>query len=445
MKNNLERWLDRHMHEVLRGAMVALPLRVLAAGLAFGLNILLARILGVQDTGIYFLALTITMIATTIANFGLGNVLVRYTAAGAAQDDWTKVQAVARQGTGFALLCAACLTILLGLSAGWLSEFVLSKPELTTPLRWMALCILPQSQLFLHAQLLRGLKKIAISQYLRHIDVPLLTMIFLVMLGGIYGVNGAIWSYLSASLITAMMALWFWKKTVRSYQGGHGTVTVTLRDILRSGFTLLQSNLMSILINSATTLMLGAMSTSAAVAIYSIAFRTAMLTRFALMAVNSIAGPKYAALHSKADTKALATTSRRSALLMTLAAGPLLLIFLIFPHWVMGLFGDKFVAGSTVLMILATAQFIAVFCGSVGNLLIMSGNEKQFRNINAISVTVALSLNLILIPQFSAIGAAISVAAAIIIRSLLGTLQVYRHLGILPFFVPTSQEVINET
>ena len=431
------------MHEVLRGAMVALPLRVLAAGLAFGFNILLARILGVQDTGLYFLALTITTIATTIANIGLGNVLVRHTAAGAAQDDWAKVHAVARKGTGVALLGAAGLTTLLVLSAGWLSEFVLSKPELTTPLRWMALSILPQAQLLLHAQLLRGLKKIAISQFLRHIDVPVLTMIFLAWLGGMYGVTGAVWSYSLASLITATMAIWFWRRTVRPHHGGAGTVT--LRDMLRSGFTLLQSNLMSLLVKSATTLMLGAMSTSAAVAIYSVASRTAMLTRFALMAVNSIAGPKYAALHSKADTQALATTSRRSALLMTLASGPLLLIFLVFPDWVMGLFGEEFVSGSTVLMILAVAQFIAVLCGSVGNLLIMSGNEKQFRNINAISVVVALLLNLILIPQFSAVGAAISVAVAIAIRSLLGTLQVYRRLGILPFFVPVSEEVLNET
>ena len=443
MKKNLERWLDQHMLEVLRGAMVALPLRVLAAGLAFGFNILLARILGVQNTGIYFLALTITMIATTIANFGLGNVLVRHTAAGAAQDDWNKVHAVARKGTGIALLCAAGLTILLGLSAGWLSEFVLSKPELTMPLRWMTLSILPQAQLLLHAQLLRGLKKIAISQFLRHIDVPVLTMIFLVWLAGMYGVTGAVWSYLLASLITATMAIWFWKRTVPPHQGRDGPVS--LRDMLRSGFTLLQSNIMSILINSATTLMLGAMSTSAAVAIYSVAFRTAMLTRFALMAVNSIAGPKYAALHSTADTQAIATTSRRSAILMTLASGPLLLIFLVFPGWVMGLFGEKFVSGSMVLMILAFAQFIAVFCGSVGNLLIMSGNEKQFRNINAISVIIALLLNLILIPPFSATGAAISVAAAIIVRSLLGTFEVYRQLGILPFFMPTSGEVLNET
>ena len=67
LKRALGRWLDHHMREVLRGAMVAFPLRLVSAGLVFALNILLARILGAEDTGLYYLALTITTIATTVA------------------------------------------------------------------------------------------------------------------------------------------------------------------------------------------------------------------------------------------------------------------------------------------------------------------------------------------------------------------------------------------
>ena len=40
--------IDHHIREVLRGASIALVLRVAGAGLAFGFTILLARMLGAE-------------------------------------------------------------------------------------------------------------------------------------------------------------------------------------------------------------------------------------------------------------------------------------------------------------------------------------------------------------------------------------------------------------
>ncbi len=426
------------MHEVLRGAMVALPLRLVSGVLSLGLNVLLAHVLGNDDMGLYFLALTITTIATAFATMGLGNVLVRHTAAGVEQNDWASVQTVARKGTGIALLCAAGLTVILAFTAPWLSEFVLGKPELTTPLQWMALSIVPQTQVMLHSQLLRGLKRIAVSQFLRNIDVPILTMVFLIGFGGIFGVTGAVWSYCLASFITAIMAFGVWKRAARKSEISPSPYP--LRSLLSSGFPLLLTDLLNLLIHSATILMLGAMSTTAAVALYGVAFRVVRLIRLVLMAVNTIAGPKFAALHSTADIKSLSTTSRRSTLLMTLIATPVLVFIFAFPQWIMGLFGESYIAGASILLILAFGQFIAVLFGSVGYLLMMSGNEKLLRNNTMIAAAVNLLLNAVLIPELGAKGAAISVAAAMILRSLLGAIQVYRSLGITPFFLRTPVE-----
>lgn len=427
------RWLDSHMREVLRGAAIAFPLRFLGAGLTFALNIVLARILGAEQTGIYYLALTVTTLSATVATLGLGSVLLRHTAASVARDDWGSVDQAARKGTQFAFLCSIGLTVLLASTAPFLSEVVLGKAELATPLRWMALAIIPQTQLVLHVQLLRGLKKIALSQFLRNIDLPVLTMVFLVALGGTYGVSGAVWSYSLACFIAAALAVLMWRRIPRPASPGPGDVR--LWEMLSRGFPVLQSELL--LINTVTILMLGAMSTPAAVAIFAAATRTAKPMRFVLTAVNSIAGPKFAAMHGLAEGKALGRTARGSALLMTIVASPMLLVLILFPGWIMGLFGSEFAAGAGVLRVLAIAQFIAMITGSIGSLLIMSGNERLLRNNSAAAFVVAILLNLILIPEFGAMGAAISVAGTIVFRNALGTLQVYRRLGILPFFIST--------
>ncbi len=440
MREKLARWLDHHMREVLKGAIVVFPLRLLGASLAFALNILLARMLGVEDTGLYFLALTITGFATTIAALGLASVLLRHAASGVAQSDLTGVQDVAHKGTRIAFFCAIGLTVLLASTANWLPETVLGKAELGTALRWMALTIIPQTELMLHAALLRGLKKIALSQLLLNIGLPVLTMLFLVLLGGTYGITGAVWAYSLASLITALMAYWMWRRAIGSVKPGPGKISS--RDLFRSGFPLLQSQLMAVQVT--TMLMLGAMSTSGAVAIYGVAYRTTKLLRFILLAFNIVVGPKFAALHSMTDEKALSSTSRQSTLLMTLAASPILLAFIAFPGWIMSFFGEQFISGASVLLVLAVAQYIAVISGSTAPLLIMSGNEKLLRNNSIAAFALSLLLNLILIPRFGALGAAISTCVAVIIRNMLGMIQIYRHLGILPFFVRDPSEQPND-
>ena len=442
MRAALAHWLDDHMREVLRGTLTAAPLRAIGAGLALVLNILLARLLGADGAGLYFLALTVATIASTIGTAGLGQVLVRHTAANAARDDLAAAKATARRGTRLSLLCAITVSVLLLLIAPWAADALLGKPELGLPLQWMALTILPQTQLQLHAQLLRGLKKIALSQILRNVDVPLLTMVFLVLLAGTYGVTGAVWSFSLANAITAVAAAWAWRQAVGPVAARREAASAG--DLLSSGGLILQTNLMNLLIGPIATLLLGSMAPAAAVAVFAVAFRTARLTRFALMAVNSISAPKFAALHSAADAKALTATARRSSLLITLIASPLLLLFVVFPGWTMSLFGAAFVEGAEVLMILALGQFVAALCGSVGYLLMMSGHEKRLRNNTAIAAVVALGLNLLLIPELGAVGAAIAVSSAIALRSLLGSIQVYRQLGILPFFLPAPAETTDE-
>lgn len=430
------------MREVLRGAMVTFPLRALGAGIAFSFNIVLGRLFGAEDAGLYFLALTIATICYTLGNLGLEGVLLRHAASNSSPDRKGEIQTIAAIGMRVSLIFALILTVLLVIAAPWIAEVILKNPDLTRPLQWMALTIVPQTQLRLYAQLLRGFKKIALSQTLRNIDVPLMTIIFIAILGVSFGVTGAVWAFALASTLTFIFAIIIWKRVLKPES--QVTHTITTRELIRSGFPLLQTNLMNLMLNPATIMLLGALADATAVAIFAIAFRTAMLTRFSLMAVNAIAAPKFAALHSSKEDKALASTSRRSTFLITFAATPMLVIFMVFPEWVMSLFGEEFVAGAQVLMILSAGQFFAVICGSVGYLLMMSGNEKLLRNNTLISGITCLILNLLLIPDYGVIGAAVAVSSSIILRSLLGSIQVYRQLGILPFFIQSPMGNSND-
>jgi O-antigen/teichoic acid export membrane protein len=181
----------------------------------------------------------------------------------------------------------------------------------------------------------------------------------------------------------------------------------------------------------APTIFLGVWESNENIGIYSAANRTAMLTSFVLVAVNSIAAPKFAALYQEGDIDALGSLARNSTKIMVLLASPALLLFFMLPEWVLAIFGQEFKQGSTVLIILALGQFINVVTGSVGYLLMMSGYERLMRNVLFVCMFISIILNILLIPNYGIIGGALAAALVISIQNLIAMTLVYKKLKIL--------------
>uniref|UniRef100_B3EM06 Polysaccharide biosynthesis protein n=1 Tax=Chlorobium phaeobacteroides (strain BS1) TaxID=331678 RepID=B3EM06_CHLPB len=127
---------------------------------------------------------------------------------------------------------------------------------------------------------------------------------------------------------------------------------------------------------------------------------------------------------------ALGATARNTAKLMTLIASPLLLLFLVAPQWVMGMFGEEFQKGGVLLSILAIGQFVNVATGSVGYVLMMSGNEKLMRNNVAFVAVLSVVLNAALVPLYGAFGAAIATAVCLALQNMIAAYMVSSRLGI---------------
>ncbi|MFP3868985.1 MAG: oligosaccharide flippase family protein [Desulfobacteraceae bacterium] len=424
----LSRRLDGHMLEVVNGAALALGLKVVGAGLTFCFNILLARTLGAEGAGVYFLALTFTTIATLFGRMGLDNALLKFTAANAAIDNWQAVSGLYRKGMKLALPASAGSALIMFAAAPWLAGLAFNKPELTTPMRWMALAVVPLTLLILHAEMLKGLKRIGSSLLVYGVGVPALSLVLLYFLGRPWGVNGAVWAYALAAGFTALLGMWLWRSAaphVRTLTGHFET-----RELLQSSLPLFWVASLNLVISWTAIFALGLWGTKEDIGVFSIAARTAMLTSLILLSVNSISAPKFAGLYKTKQMAALASTARNTAKLMTLLASPLLMLFLLFPQDVMGLFGPGFTGGAALLSILAAGQFVNVGTGSVGYLLMMSGNERLLRNNLAFMALLNVLLNVALVPAWGALGAALATAVCLALTNLIAAYLVWSRLGI---------------
>lgn len=420
------------MREVFRGAAISFVVKGSGAVFSFAFNILLARTLGVHGAGIYFLALTVTTIASVIARVGLDNTLLKFVAAHASVNEWGAVKGVVNKSLSLVLVTSVVTMVCVLMIAPWLAVTVFSKPELTVPIRWMALSIPLLSILMLYAEMLRGLKKILAAEALQGLILPLSLIATLYFFAMHLGAAGAAEiSYVAATLISAISGLWLWRNATSEVR------TITSDEF--SWHRLLKSCLplytISILYQAVVPwlpfILLGVVGNQDEVGLFGMATRTAYLVSAVLVAVNSIAAPKIAALYKQGRHIELEELAQKSTLMLTLVAVPITIILVMFPSQIMSIFGTEFYASGNILRILVVGQFVNVACGSVGFLLMMSGHEVEARNSVIISVLVMLILLVTLTPSYHAIGAAIASSSAVIISNLINVYFVYKRLNIL--------------
>jgi O-antigen/teichoic acid export membrane protein len=419
---------DRHLSEVVGGASVALAFKGMAAVLTFAANALLARALGPQGTGIYFQSLTVTTIAAIQGRAGLGNALVRFTAAGAAKEDWSLVRGAYRKGLCIALITSGLAALGMYAASPWIAVSLLSESGLITPMRWMSLAVAPVALGYLYAQLLKGIRKIGFAVLVESLMIPMIWLPGVLVLSPLRGVEGAVWAYIAAALLNLAIGAFLWRRSSSRLQ--HAESRFKLGQLLESAAPLYRMDLFQMAIHWSPILMLGIWEPSSEVGIFAAAYRTAALSSLMLVAVNSISAPLFAGMYQRGDFEGLEKTARHSASLMAVAAAPFLAVFMLAPKWIMGIFGAPFEKGAILLCILAIGHYINVATGSVGHLLIMCGYERTLSRIAGVNAAICLGLNMLLIPPFGAAGAAVATAATMIAQNLMALLSVQRHLGI---------------
>lgn len=420
---------DPHMREIVRGTLLAFILKIIGSGLVFAFNVAVARLLGAQETGLYFLALSVTAIGSVVGRVGLDNTLLRFTATHAAKGEWDQVKGAYALGMRIAVTASGSLALVGFLLAPWLAGTLFRKPELTEPLRWMSLSILPFALLNLQAESLKGIKRIRDAMLLEGIGVPLFGLFLIWPLTRVARVTGAAWAYLIATVLVMLLGSWAWQRTVAQHESY--TVPYPFATLWASCKPLLFSSLMNRAIMPwMPFFLLGIWASSEEVGIFGAASRVALLVSFMLATVNNVLAPKFAELYAMNEMETMGHTAQRSALMVTLLASPLFLAMIFGGKWIMVMFGQAFAGGALVLAILAAGQFINSITGSVNHLLIATGNETIVRNTAILWALTQMVICVFLIPSQGSIGAAIAMATTTAGINLTAAYMVRKRTGI---------------
>ena len=364
------------------------------------------------------------MLATT-GQLGLPSSLLRFIGGFKAGKNWQQASAVHKQASLWAFLFASVLAVMLFFISPWLAEHILKKPEATSALQAISPAVVFFALLMLNAHALQAVGDVVKSVSTMNVLIPVLLAIAL-LTGFAKDAATTAGFYSVACLITMVLSfIWWQRKPGIHWRGASSFSSDTLR---KSCTPLWWVAIMGLGVQWAGQLVSSAYVAPEQLAILAVAQRTAMLTSFILMAVNLVVAPKFAALYKQGKTNELESIALQATRLMVLFALPIVGFMLLFPEWLMWLFGEEYKAGANLLRILAVGQFINVMTGSVGFLLSMSGHERDLRNVVFISGPMAIILALVLTPLYGVTGAAVATAIALASQNLLAVGMVKRRL-----------------
>ena len=91
-----------------------------------------------------------------------------------------------------------------------------------------------------------------------------------------------------------------------------------------------------------------------------------------------------------------------------------------------------------VLLILAISQFISTISGSVVSMMNMTDHQKSLRNVVILAVGFKIILNIVLIPVFGILGAAVGTLVITMFWRFSLVFLVKRKFGVITLFSPVN-------
>ena len=432
----LWRKLDTRVQETLGGAFNSLIIRVLGTLIGFFLTYMLSGLLNADGVGIYFLALSIVTISSTISRIGFDNTIVKFISIAASKERWDVVASISQRVTFIVAVTSFSTALALFFASEWLALDIFNKPYMEQPFQIIAFAIVPLSLSIIYAESLRALKKIMLSEFIKVVSISTLILILLYPLVYTEGVHGATISYVVASYITLLLSVLLWSKsTPWPREEGEGGAPHT-KELLASSLPLFSVAMAVLLMQNSAIVFLGIYASATDVGVYAISNRISALLLFPLMSLITIYAPKIAVMYEEEDISEVSRFSKRCSLITSIFVIPIAVIVGVFAKSILSIFGDSFDAGVLVIRVLLIGVVVNALTGPVSNILMMSGHEAVVRNMSIIGALVTILLCAVCIPVWGSVGAAIATTGGISLQNILMLLQVKRYLGFVPMMIP---------
>lgn len=397
-------------------------------------SIIAARILGPSIFGLYAIGWTLLRFVTLIIPLGMDRALLRF-----APKFFNKDPQSLKGLFKISLLTALSFSLFVGslqfTFSPWLAQNIYQKPELVSIFRLFAVAIPLVSILAVVSAATRVTQNIKLSVLIQDLGQPLLGLGLMIVfsLAGM-GLNGVIYSELASFFIAATigyLAIFHVFPEIRQVKS---RTSISLKELLAYSIPAAFSGAFSVYILWIDRIFVGLLLSPSANGIYLAISQISTIFMVISAGINLIAVPMFSDLYHKKDMASLEEIYKISTKWGIYFGLPILIVLMVSPaDSITLIYGELYRGGAGALIVLLVGQAINLFTGSINPLLIMTGNEKAFFRISAIVFLLSIVLNIVLVPSFGLVGAALSTTIGLIVLYVFALFWGKYKLGLWPY------------
>lgn len=415
-----------------RDTIVTLTIQIGGILLSYILQVFLARWMGKTEYGIYEYVIVWISLLAIPAGLGLPLATIKLISEYKATQNWGSLYGIFWGSSKLTFLGSFILiSIAVGviLTVNHYHKFIYEIPLL------VGILILPvQALVNLYQEIATALEQFALAYLPNEIIYPIL-----VLFGGFI-----LWqnkhSLNSLSLLILTGAILFFVSIVQFFlvrnnlnQKFESTTPVySYPEWVKLSLILLLQQSFALIMFKSDIVMVGSLIGPESAGIYNAAYKTVNWVDLSLVTFNIISAPKFATLYAKKNMLGLQNLVNRVNILIFLPTMLISICFLTFTSPILSLFGSDFNIADGTLKVLVIGRMINAFCGSVGLLMVMTGNQNKSVPVFGWCTLINIILNAIGINLFGLIGAAIATTITTITWNIWLSVLVIKYIDVKP-------------
>lgn len=381
---------------------------IVTASLAhFILRIVLGRELGPEGLGVYTLAFVIYLFGMQFAAFGIGAALTKYVAEFI--EDQDTIRKYVSSGMSSSIITGTLMGIVLFFLAPYIAVSFFHVPELETLLKLTALCypfIAIQKAVLGTLNGFRRMHLYALLNIVQNVAVVAISVIFVLLFG--LGVFGAVMGFVLPTILVSLVCPFLIRDSLSLDQSSLWHIPALWQTTV-FGFYVVLAHSIGFLNTNIDSIMIGYYLNPTEVGVYTVAVLLAQTLTLIPSAVQRVTAPMIATLYGKGDIRAIREIISSTMKKTFLVSAAIALIIVIFGQYFISLFfSAEFLPAYVPLLVLLVGHTIFAPFMAIGSTLASIGKVNIPFKIHSICGVLNVVLNILLIPLFGIMGAAVS-------------------------------------
>jgi O-antigen/teichoic acid export membrane protein len=413
-----------------RAALSVFVIRMAGAALAYGTQVLVARIMGKPEYGVFATAWVWIIVLGHASLWGLGQATCRFIPHYRARGETDRVRGFLAGGFGFTAM-SGLVTAMLAAALLWLGRGQIAEPYLW-PLAF-AVLVVPVLALQDYVEAVaRSFNWVGLAiapPYIVRQSLIGAVLIASITLGAPAQAWVAVACTLAASGLTLLLQAGVLVRRLRGVvskglkayrvkEWASASAPLAIVDLTLTGF------------NFIDVLLLGFFLPPEAVAIYFAATRILQFVVFVSYAASAATAARFAETKARGDAAHLRALVLRTARLGSIATVVVGAGVLLAAPMLLRVFGPGFEASFNALAILVIGMMAYSAFGPAEDVLNMLGGERVCASVAFTALLIAVLLIVMLVPPLGIVGAAWAMASANVLRGAALAVAAKRRLGI---------------